>query len=1230
MTWHRLIGKQKQIAPEMDCKSVVVVAFWQPANPLNFLSEREFVNFVNRNNRGVLLAAILIVLVMAMSSRTQAQSTNNFIATNEIRIVEIQGALDVLPKGTIHWVAAQTNQVLHPLDRLRAAGHSRAALRWSDQSIVSIGASGELEILPPGQADEQAGLHLIRGAISFFHRDKPGRIRLLTRGAVAGVEGTEFVMAVNDAEATTLSVVDGKVRFGNEQSTLLLTNGEQAVAEPGVAPKRTAGFIANNLLQWCFYYPAVIDPDELQLTEGEQKDLADSLAAYRSGDLLAALGKYPAGRANVSGGEAVYHAALLLSVGEVDQAEQALSAVTDKSGPPKQLGDALRELMAAVKRQPSVASGKPELASELMAGSYFAQSRAVRETSLRKALELAKQATVKSPKFGFAWERVAELEFSFGQTKPALADLDRSLVLAPRNAQALALKGFIFAAQNEPKPAREWFDRAIAADAALGNAWLGRGLTRIRLNDTAGGREDLLVAAALEPQRAELRSYLGKSYAFAGDDAHATKELALAKKLDPNDPTAWLYSALLNQQGNQINDAIRDLEKSQSLNDNRSVYRSQLLLDEDSAVRSANLAGMYKDAGMFDWSMYEAGRAVSSDYANYSAHLFLANSYDQLRDPNWSNLRYETPASSEFWIANLLAPTSAGWLSDITAEQPYAKLFDHNRVGVISESTYLDRGAWTERGAQFGTFDNFSYSLEAKYMSDPGQRVNDDVEHRDLNLTLKYQFTPKDSVFISVEDDRISNGDVSERYDPTSVVPDFRVDEKQEPNLFLGYHHEWSPGVHTLFFASRRTADESANGSNIGQYIVANDFGTIDQELGLSMAENIKVTPLEYSAEAQQIWEGANHSTVIGTRYEWGSVHYQNSEAETGTTFFNDYNSPQALADNHKIGFHHFNIYGYHNWQIFDPLLLDLGVSYDYLHLPADVSAPPFPNRERNTSQISPKIGLVWTPNTGTTVRAAYTRSLSGFIDGQSTRLEPTEVAGFNQAFRSIVPESVVGDTSGSKFDTYDLSIEQKFDTGTYLGLSGEILYSKVHNVTGAFVLDDANQGSPGAISPTGLNQSMNYRECSMLFTMDQLLGKQWAVGGRYRISQANLDLNYVDIVQGNLMDPIDPTFRAHQNLESLLQTVNLHANWNHPSGLFSILEANWYHQNNLGFVTPESGDDFWQLNAYVGYRFWHRKAELTVGLLNITDQNYRLEPLNLYNETARNRTFLARLLISF
>ena len=281
-----------------------------------------------------------------------------------------------------------------------------------------LGASSELEILPPNSPDEQAGLHLLRGVISFFHRDKPGRIRVITRGAVAGVEGTEFAMSVSSADLTTMSVIDGKVRFGNAQATLLLTNGEQAVAALNAAPMRTAGFIANNLLQWCFYYPAVLDPDELQLTAADQKYLNDSLAAYRSGDLLAALEKYPAGTQPVSDAVKIYHAAVLLSVGDVAQAEAALARrCQTRLRPPQRLSLALRQLIAAVKRQPPAYTTKPQLASELLASSYFEQSRAVRETSLQNALQLARKATEVSPQFGFAWERLAELEFSFGHTR---------------------------------------------------------------------------------------------------------------------------------------------------------------------------------------------------------------------------------------------------------------------------------------------------------------------------------------------------------------------------------------------------------------------------------------------------------------------------------------------------------------------------------------------------------------------------------------------------------------------------------------------------------------------------------------------------------------------------------------------------------------------------------------------------------------------------------------------
>jgi tetratricopeptide (TPR) repeat protein len=531
--------------------------------------------------------------------------------TNEaIRIVELAGTVEILPHGAATWVLTQANQQLYALDRIRIGTNSSVGLLWSDQSVLRFGALTELEILPPQTDNADRGLHLIRGLLSFFHRDKPGRIRVITSGALAGIEGTEFVMEVfttNGVEQTTLSVVDGKVRFSNEHATLVITNGQQAVAEPGQVPQRTAGFIANNLLQWCFYYPAVLDLKDLSLTPGEAKILGDSLAAYREGDLLAALAKYPEARQLDSEDARVYYAALLLSAGQVGQSEAILSTLTETGVSEKQqrLAAALHTLIAAVKREPDSFVANYKLSTELLAASYYAQSRPGPK-SLDLALEFARRAVTNSPDFSFGWERVAELEFSFGRTSRALEALNKSLMLAPRNAQALALQGFLLAAQNKTREAIDCFDGALAVDSTLGNAWLGRGLCRLRRGDTKAGREDLLIAAAMEPQRAVLRSYLGKAFGDVGETSRAMHELNLAKQLDPHDPTAWLYSALLNEKNYHINDAVRDLEKSQELNDNRSVYRSGLLLDQDRAVRSANLARIYQEAGMDDVALGEA------------------------------------------------------------------------------------------------------------------------------------------------------------------------------------------------------------------------------------------------------------------------------------------------------------------------------------------------------------------------------------------------------------------------------------------------------------------------------------------------------------------------------------------------------------------------------------------------------------------------------------------------
>lgn len=1180
----------------------------------------------HRKFKGQILAVAILFIWVSVDGSLFGQSANSRPATDEIRIVELQGAVEISPAGAKTWVLTQTNQVLYPFDRLRTGPNSRVALHWSGESVVPFGASTELEILPPSGVDAQAGLHLIRGILSFFHRDKPGRIQVITRGAVAGIEGTEFVLKVDDADHTTIWVVDGKVRFGNDQSTLVLTNGEQAVAAAGQAPVRTAGFVANNVLQWSFYYPAVLDPSDLPLTADEQNVLAESLAAYRAGDLLAALAKYPAGRKPGSGAERVYYAALVLSVGDVETAESTLALISsgDPSARPQRLATALRGLIAAVKRQ-TMALPPPQLTTELLAASYYEQSLGRGDASLRLARDLARRAAANAPQFGFAWERVAELEFSFGRTRAAADALEKSLALSPRNAQALALKGFLLAADNRTRTALEWFDRALAVDSALGNAWLGRGLCRIHRGDSRGGREDLLVAAALEPQRSELRSYLGKAYGDAGDFKRATKELDLAKTLDAHDPTPWLYSALLNQDYNRINEAIRDLEKSSQLNNNRSVYRSQMLLDQDQAVRSANLAGIYSDAGMDQVAQWEAARAVNYDYANFSAHLFLANSYLQLSDPNLVNLRFETPAESEFLVANLLAPVGAGPLSAGISQQEYSRLFQQNGPGIYSSTEYLSRGAWTELGGQYATYDNFNYDFEGFYRSDPGQRPNDDIQERSLTLRVKAGITPQDSAFFLMQFNRQSGGDLTEYFAQSNANHTFRFNERQEPILGVGYDHEWAPGVHTLVFGARLVDNymftnqtqptildfTASPGPNLGSVRTV--------QLGELYADELEI----YSGEVQQIIELPRYTTIVGARAQYG--HFETSDLEDATESGVPglFSSPAADQDFTSL-FRRFAAYGYEQWQITDWMQLIGGVTYDRITFPENFRISPISSSEKTESQVSPKAGMIWQPMTGSTVRFAYTRSIAGASIDQAYQLEPSQVAGFIQSFSSIIPEAVVGANSGAKFETYGLSLEQKFPTGTYLGLSGEILNSDVNRTDGAFNFNIANTN---VAVPSSLQENLDYTEETVLLTANQLVAKEWSLGGTYSLSRALLNENFP--MADNLLGA-SPTFEARERLQGILNQVDLFAIYNNPCGFFAEGEALWYRQHNIGYSGAEPGDDFWQFNVYAGYRFPRRRAQLTLGLLNLTGRNYQLNPLNLYDELPRDRTLAVKFDLNF
>jgi hypothetical protein len=499
---------------------------------------------------------------------------------------------------------------------------------------------------------------------------------------------------------------------------------------------------------------------------------------------------------------------------------------------------------------------------------------------------------------------------------------------------------------------------------------------------------------------------------------------------------------------------------------------------------------------------------------------------------------------------------------------------------------------------------------------------------REVDVSLKGQLTAQDSLFGTIQFLDYTSGDTAQYYNPPTTAPDFSFQNQQDPNITLGYHHDWSPGSHTLFFATYRTASEPVTANGVTQWIGAysTEFdGIVAME---QVDEKVTISPNQHSTELQQIFESPEHTTILGARYEWGTIQYQNYSVDNYSFYEILFpNAPVVADQNFTLNSYQLSLYGYHTWQVADSLAATAGLDYDWLYQPANPSTTPFTDQEKTTVLISPKAGIVWTPANKTVVRAAFTQALSGLGDSSNYRLEPTEVAGFNQAFRSLIPESVISDTSGSKFDVYDLSLEQKFDTGTYAALSGQLMYSSLNDVQGNFVHYSLSPETFNTF-PVGFNQSLNYREESVMASVDQLLGRQWTAGANYKVSQAYLSINYPGT--GSAVGNIDPPFQPYQSLTSTLQTVNLHANWNNASGLFSLLEGNWYHQSNSGFNPAEPGDDFWQFNAYAGYRMLQRRVEFTVGLLNIFEQNYQLEPLNLYNDMARSRTFLARLRFSF
>jgi Tfp pilus assembly protein PilF len=1168
--------------------------------------------------RNILLAWLLFVVAGQIPLGAAAGSTN------AVLVLATNGTVEVLRAGAQTWDFASPlpdKNILHPGDQLRTGPNSQATVQMADRTIFPIGPNGHLQVLRA--PERRAGVRLLRGLFFFLHRDEPGDVEILTPTVSAVIRGTEFSIEVAPDGTTALALIDGAVELTNEFGRIELRSGDAAEVRPGQRPTAARIISAGQILQWCLYYPGILHLGDLAFSDDARARLRDSFQAYASGDLRAALAAHPSEPLPQTDAERIYLAALLLSVGEVRQAEARLNELTDlsPSSVSSQLAHALRRLIVTVKFPADTRNADTQAADALiqlptawLAESYVRQARG----QLEGAREAAREAVQRAPNFGFARARLAELEFGFGRVEVTREELARALDLSPRHAQALALRGFVLAGANRPDEAFASFEQAIALDGGLGNAWLGRGLVQIRRGRLEEGRRDLEVAAAVEPQRSIFRSYLGKALTDEQELLKAAHELELARNLDPADPTPWLYAALLNQRRNQINEAIRELETSQARNDNRSLFRSSSLLDQDQAVRGANLASVYRDAGMNEVAYRTAVRAVQDDYANFSSHLFLANSYQQLRDPGQVNLRYETPWLSEYLLANLLAPVAAGTLSQIVSDQDYSRLFERNRLGIVSETEYRSNGDWIQGAAQYGIRDNFSYVVEGFYRSENGDRQNHDLERLTLSVQLKQQLTADDCLFFRAVYTDGEAGDRSQYYRPSDANPNLRVAEQQEPILLAGYHHAWSPGNHTLALASRLHDDFSFRNPTqpILLHYLTNYIDVFPEALRYDSELEI------YSFELQQILSLDPFRFIVGTRDQFGEFETRNRMP--GSVFV------PAEDETVTSDFLRLNGYAYVHWQPVSAIRVLGGVAYDRLTFPTNFRRAPVSDGETTEDQVSPKVGLVWDVGPSTTLRGAFARSLGGASIDQNFQLEPSQIAGFIQSYRSLLPESAAGPVSGARFDVWGGALDHQFPTDTYLGVSAEWLRSTATRRVGLYEADE-REISPGlfdiVVNSATTPERLEFEERSLTVTLNQLLGPEWALGARYRVSDASFDGRFVGLPATT---PGSGGFERVRQVEGTLQEVRLYALFNHPCGVFAGADSVWRSQSNRGYSPDRPGDDFWQFNVHVGYRMLQRRLEARVSLLNLTDRDYRLNPLNLTTELPRERTLAVSLRFHF
>uniref|UniRef100_UPI0005EAE5CD TonB-dependent receptor n=1 Tax=Methyloterricola oryzae TaxID=1495050 RepID=UPI0005EAE5CD len=648
----------------------------------------------------------------------------------------------------------------------------------------------------------------------------------------------------------------------------------------------------------------------------------------------------------------------------------------------------------------------------------------------------------------------------------------------------------------------------------------------------------------------------------------------LAKQYDPKDPTPWFYDAIKKQAENRPVEALRNLDQSIRLNDNRIVYRSKQRLDDDLAARSASLARIYATLGFDQRALFEGWRSSIDSPTTFSAHRLLSDAYRALS-------RHELAQSSELFQSQLLQPASMTPIQPRLAEttllipdntgpalpgfNEFNPLFVRDRLGLQVSGLAGGFDTYSDEVVQSGVKGRASYSLGQFHYETNGFRANNDLRHDIYSAFAQYRLTPDIDVQAEYRHRESEVGDLRLRFD--NAFSPFQRTHIRQDNARIG--GSWNIAPQHRVLASYSYQDRN---------YLRTDLIDIPQSgvrPGKQTNTRVNMPTTSHVGELEYLFTSERVNSILGAGYSEQDSQQINDSVIT--TYGGTLPAPITLAPTNArldLDARHGNVFLYNHVRILDSLKWTVGVSYDA-----------FRRADLDLDTVNPKLGLIWNVTPDTALRAAWFQYQKRLFSTQQT-LEPTHVAGFNQMFDDI---------DATRSTRYGVGVDQRFGENWKAGAELSWRDLKVPNINAEF----------GTVMH---EQSEQAHRAYVYWTPSE----QLAIGASYFYEATHNPL------QDAKQDDAKSLIRTHRAPITL--------SYFHPTGFFATAAPSFVYQKvNYRVDDRSASDTFWVLDVSLGYRLPKRYGIVTLGAKNLTDEHFHFEDTNLQTSEPVNPLFQPR-----